>query len=116
MPGDRAASCQPTGRPTDASANRPDHLAEHAVAAGPPPASRGASGLRNGRQVKVAYITMRFPAPSETFAGTDVRILRDLGVSVSVHTMRAPASNSARMLEERRLSGLAISQGTLQPI
>jgi colanic acid/amylovoran biosynthesis glycosyltransferase len=62
--------------------------------------------------VKVAYITMRFPVPTEAFAGTDIRVLRDQGVSVSVHTLRAPQVRPAPLLAERRLSGIAITQGT----
>lgn len=55
---------------------------------------------------------MRFPVPAEAFASTDIRVLRDEGVSVSVHTMRAPQVRPSRLLGERRLSGLAVSQGT----
>ena len=62
--------------------------------------------------MKVAYIIMRFPVLDEAFASTDIRVLRDDGVSVSVHTMRAPQVSSSRLLGERRLSGLAVSQGT----
>ena len=56
---------------------------------------------------------MRFPTPCETFAATDIRVLRDAGLDVSVHTLRAAQGNPAHLLVERRLSGLAVSQGTL---
>jgi glycosyltransferase involved in cell wall biosynthesis len=55
---------------------------------------------------------MRFPVPAETFASTDIRVLRDAGVGVSVHTMRAPQGRPSALLDERRLSGIPISQGT----
>jgi glycosyltransferase involved in cell wall biosynthesis len=55
---------------------------------------------------------MRFPAPSETFACTDVRVLREAGVDVSVHTLRSSQGDAAALLEERRMAGLALSEGT----
>jgi glycosyltransferase involved in cell wall biosynthesis len=64
--------------------------------------------------MNVAYVTMKFPVPSETFACTDVRALRQSGVGVSVYTMRRPLGRAARMLEERGLSDLPVSQGTLR--
>jgi glycosyltransferase involved in cell wall biosynthesis len=63
--------------------------------------------------VKVAYITMIFPAASETFAGTDIRALQASGVEVSVHAMRAPQSSPAALLAERGLASLSVTQGTL---
>jgi glycosyltransferase involved in cell wall biosynthesis len=62
--------------------------------------------------VKVAYITMVFPAVSETFAATDIRVLQEDGVSVSVHAMRAPARSPASLLAERGLTSLKVTQGT----
>ena len=56
---------------------------------------------------------MRFPVPSETFACTDVRVLQEAGVEVSVHTLRPPCSDAAAMLTQRGLSDLFVSQGTV---
>jgi glycosyltransferase involved in cell wall biosynthesis len=63
--------------------------------------------------MKVAYITMTFPAPSEAFAASDVRTLRDAGVDVSVYTIRTPLRNVRELLVERGLSNLRVSQGGL---
>lgn len=61
--------------------------------------------------MRVCYITMFFPAPSEAFACCDVRALRKLGVVVSVHALRRPFPNWRQMLEERDLPDLAVSHG-----
>lgn len=62
--------------------------------------------------MKVAYVTMRFPALSETFAGTDLRMLKESGVDVSVYAMRRPVSGWTALLAERGLSELVVSHGT----
>ncbi len=61
--------------------------------------------------MRVAYVTMRFPAASETFAGTDIRMLRDAGVQVSVHALLGPEANADRLLVERELTWLGVSHG-----
>lgn len=33
--------------------------------------------------MKVSYIIINFPLPSETFASNDVKVLRDLGVDIA---------------------------------
>jgi glycosyltransferase involved in cell wall biosynthesis len=80
--------------------------------------------------MKVWYVTMIFPAKSETFACSDVRVLRDGAVDVSVHTLRparpggqfekrsflrsgARRRAAAELLGERGLAGLPTSYGTL---
>lgn len=44
--------------------------------------------------MKVAVVTMLFPAAAETFAARDIRSWRDQGVSVSVHCLRPPSSRN----------------------
>ena len=61
----------------------------------------------------VAYITMQFPAGAETFACTDIRILREQGAEVSVHAMRRERRGSAQMLAERGLGGLAVTYASM---
>jgi colanic acid/amylovoran biosynthesis glycosyltransferase len=56
--------------------------------------------------MRVAYVTMRFPEPSETFAANEVRTLRDRGVDVVVHGLRRRHPEAADMLRLRRLVGL----------
>ena len=59
--------------------------------------------------MRVAYITMQFPYPSETFASNDVRVLREKNVEVSVHGLRFPHPDAAKMLAERDLEGLTLT-------
>jgi glycosyltransferase involved in cell wall biosynthesis len=59
--------------------------------------------------LKIAYIFTRFPAPSETFACNDVRTLRGLGVDISVYTQRAAHPDSKRMISERGLSDVPVT-------
>lgn len=63
--------------------------------------------------MRVAYVTMRFPVPSEAFAGTDVRVLRNAGVDVDVFTMRPKHRDHERLLQERGLERLRVR--TLTP-
>lgn len=61
----------------------------------------------------VAYVTMGFPLDVETFACTDVRALRALGVEVTVSTLLPAAPHADRMLRHRGLSGLAVDHATV---
>lgn len=65
-----------------------------------------------GTGMKVFYVTMVFPATSETFACGDVRNLRRSGVDVSVHALRRPVPGWRKMLEERGLSDLTVIHGS----
>lgn len=58
--------------------------------------------------MRIAYITIQFPAPSETFAGNDVRMLKRLGEDISVFTQRPPHSKYRRMVEDRGISDIPI--------
>src|SRR4030095_2236125 len=62
--------------------------------------------------MKVWYILMTFPSPSETFVANDVRALKRLGIDVSVHALRGPRRDAARLLEERGLAGLEVTHAT----
>lgn len=63
--------------------------------------------------MKVAYITMQFPVPSETFACNDVRTLKKMGVEVSVHGLRPPHPDAEIMLRERGLEGTCVTHTTI---
>lgn len=54
----------------------------------------------------VAYVTIQFPEPSETFATNEVRVLTEGGVSVAVHGMRRRHRAADQLLRERGLTGL----------
>lgn len=63
---------------------------------------------------RVAYVSMGFPVPSEAFAGTEVKALRDRGVDVSVHCMRRPPGKAiSRLLDVWGLPALPVSYMTL---
>ena len=58
--------------------------------------------------MKVAYITIQFPNIAETFASTDIGSLRNIGVYVSVFSMRCKHKDNDRMIKERNLDKLSI--------
>ena len=58
--------------------------------------------------MRVAYVTMQFPAPTETFACSDVEALRGLGVEVHVFTLRPPHARHEELVQERDLTGVPI--------
>jgi len=62
--------------------------------------------------MKVWYILMTFPGPSETFVANDVGALARLGVEVSVHALRGPKRDAGRLLRERGLVGIQVTNGT----
>ncbi len=53
--------------------------------------------------LKIAYVTIRFPEPSETFATNEVRVLAGEGASISVHGLRREHPSAARLRQEVRL-------------
>lgn len=63
---------------------------------------RGAGlSVRGAQALKVAYVTVQFPVPSETFATHEVRVLSSQGVVISVHGLR-PEHRDARELASAR--------------
>ena len=63
--------------------------------------------------MRVAYITMTFPAPSETFACSDVAALSSLGVEVHVFTLRFAHPRQVDLVREHGLEDVPLS--TLTP-
>lgn len=51
--------------------------------------------------MKVMYVTIQFPAPTETFATNEVRMLVQRGASISVHCLRAEHRDAARLASDR---------------
>ena len=62
--------------------------------------------------VKVWYVFSQFPTPSETFAGTDVRVLRGLGVQVRAVNLRPSHPRALQLLREWGLEGLEVDAVT----
>lgn len=55
----------------------------------------------DGAPLRIAYVTMLFPADSETFASLDVRELRRKGLDVEVHSLRPHHPDADRLARER---------------
>lgn len=58
--------------------------------------------------MRIAYITMQFPAPSETFTSNDVYTLNKLGNDVSVYSLKSKHKDHALMIKERKLQNIPI--------
>ncbi len=63
--------------------------------------------------MKISYITMGFPAPTETFASTDIKAVKDRGNKVSVYSLRLKQKNHHSMIRERNLIDININNITL---
>ncbi len=62
--------------------------------------------------MKIAYITMQFPVPSETFAGSDVLALLARDESVTVFTLRPPHPDAEALIRQRSLDDVDVRQQT----
>ncbi len=60
--------------------------------------------------MKVSYITMQFPAPSETFASNDIKAL---GVNISVYSLKNKDKNHNNLIKSRGLEKIKIISGDL---
>ena len=58
--------------------------------------------------MKISYITMQFPAPSETFASSDIQSLNKLNPEVSVYSLKSKHSDYNRMIKDRKLQNISI--------
>lgn len=63
--------------------------------------------------MKVFYITMQFPAQSETFAGHDVLVLHEMGVDISVHSLLRKIKNWQQLIKERNLENIWVTHSDL---
>lgn len=63
--------------------------------------------------MNVFYVTMQFPAPSETFASNDVLSLHRQGMNVSVHSLRGAHQDTKRMIEDRGLEAVPVTHNSL---
>lgn len=66
--------------------------------------------------MKVAYVTMQFPAPTETFASNDVQELKKLDIDVSVYSLKPKHKKHTTMIAERKLEDVDIFSCTLKNI
>lgn len=53
-------------------------------------------------------MTIQFPRPSETFVTREVRALKDLGVDISVYTLRPPHADAEQMTKEREIEDIPV--------
>lgn len=58
--------------------------------------------------LEVAYVTVEFPRPSETFVTREVKALKELGVEVSVYTLRPPHADAEQMTKERGIEDIPV--------
>jgi len=58
--------------------------------------------------LKIAYVTMRFPLPSETFACNDIKKLLEKGHEVEVYCLRGKHKDHDKLLKQRELESLNI--------
>ena len=56
---------------------------------------------------------MLFPAATETFACTDVKILKEKGICISVHCLRFAAKDSNKMILNRGINDILISHNNI---
>jgi glycosyltransferase involved in cell wall biosynthesis len=62
--------------------------------------------------VKVVYVTMQFPVPSEAFAAVEIRALRRQGADLHVLCYRPAPAKAAEMLRDRDLADLPLDHGS----
>lgn len=65
------------------------------------------------RPLDIAVVTMQFPVASETFVSARLETLHGMGNRVRVFTLRPPSSDVDKLVEERALHGLELSQNGL---
>lgn len=58
--------------------------------------------------MKISYITMQFPAPSETFASSDVLNLNKLNSNVTIYSLKSKHINFNKMVKDRKLQNISI--------
>lgn len=61
------------------------------------------------RKLKISYVLMSFPSPTQTFAGNDLLQLRKMGHQVDVYTLLASDSNADVLKNERSLEDVPVS-------
>lgn len=61
--------------------------------------------------MKISYITINFPLPSETFASNDVKVLRDIEVDISVYSLKNRDKNYNNLIKSRNLEKIKIISG-----
>lgn len=64
--------------------------------------------LPNKSTMKIAYITVQFPTPSETFASNDVNALKRMGHIVDIYSLRPKHKKYEQLVIDRRLKDLKI--------
>lgn len=66
------------------------------------------------RRIKAIYVTGQFPAPSETFAASDIRALERVEIDTIVCALRPPAHDHKRLLKERGLETTKVYSGSIK--
>lgn len=79
------------------------------IAAEPAEHPSAETSSENKSNLDVAYVTMQFPVPSETFACNDVRVLTERGVAVTVHALRGRHPDADKLLREREVEDVVLT-------
>jgi len=53
--------------------------------------------------MRISYVTMQFPAPSETFASSDLKALSELNVNVDIYSLKNKHQDNEKMIQNRDL-------------
>ena len=56
--------------------------------------------------MKISYVTMQFPVPSETFASNDVKSLDSLGIDIRVYALKRKEKNYSHLIKSRELEDI----------
>lgn len=62
----------------------------------------------NLKPVRIAYLTVQMPAPSEVFLAVEINGLRAAGVEVQVFALRNPHPDHAKLIADQQLEEVAI--------
>ncbi len=66
--------------------------------------------------MKIQFVMMQFPVPSEAFAAVEIRALQRAGATVSVHTFRPRPANEEALLDQFQLFEINRSHYTLRSL
>ena len=56
--------------------------------------------------MKIAYIMMQFPTPSETFASNDIKVLKELGIDISTYSLKSKDKHYNELIRNRTLENI----------
>lgn len=64
--------------------------------------------------MKISYVTMQFPVPSETFASNDVKTLKSLGIDIDAYSLKARYKNHNDLIKSRGLENIVCESSNVK--